>query len=553
MRRLFLCFIGIIGLSALCLCSPDLVMAEGPVIHIDASDTPLVIHGTLDGRTTAFSGNVRLTITGGDADELQLLPADLHHTNDAGMVIDRSNVTIPAGISLSDGHPRDVRVTVSNVTRPGDYTGELKFLLPDQTEADALIVPLELHIEARPDVKPVADNLTFQVVRCTTPIECAVATWLLPDNVVRDDWVVQLDNQIVVPVEVTDVDVVMRGERTGSTLRANDVTATVPYTLPAGQVESIALTIHRNRLSPDRYRGIFRFRLEGRDDPVIVNVDLDVRNGPLWPSLIILVGIIVGRLVRGMETPAAKQQVKFLPRLYRLQADANGIRDTDAAAYLSQQLRTTRHKLEAGGETEETLVQALSKLEAHIGFLTTLESLERQLDKSSLDALSEELKPRVQSARQALLNDRVEEAERLRREVETRLRQAQEDGTMGAMADPFGKLLGTLRDSGTELTAVELTPRPRQPGGAHWGWLAQLMAALSGARLISADVRYWLIRPLLWLVLLVALALLGLQVLYVNAGATFGAAGLYDYLGLFLWGLSADVAQRTLQSLQLPQ
>ena len=78
------------------------------------------------------------------------------------------------------------------------------------------------------------------------------------------------------------------------------------------------------------------------------------------------------------------------------------------------------------------------------------------------------------------------------------------------------------------MAEAEATQPVGRPGGDRWGWLAQLMAALSGARLISADVRYWLVRPLLWLVLLVTLSLLGLQTLYVNAGTAFGAGGLYD-------------------------
>jgi TM2 domain-containing membrane protein YozV len=56
-------------------------------------------------------------------------------------------------------------------------------------------------------------------------------------------------------------------------------------------------------------------------------------------------------------------------------------------------------------------------------------------------------------------------------------------------------------------------------------------------------------RPLLGVALLLLLSLLGLQQLYVNAGLTFGATGLYDYLGLFVWGLSADLAQRSLHTL----
>jgi hypothetical protein len=54
----------------------------------------------------------------------------------------------------------------------------------------------------------------------------------------------------------------------------------------------------------------------------------------------------------------------------------------------------------------------------------------------------------------------------------------------------------------------------------------------------------------LYLLLLLLLALVGMKTLYVDAGTTFGSAGLYDYLGLLLWGLSADVAQRSLQQLQ---
>jgi hypothetical protein len=48
--------------------------------------------------------------------------------------------------------------------------------------------------------------------------------------------------------------------------------------------------------------------------------------------------------------------------------------------------------------------------------------------------------------------------------------------------------------------------------------------------------------------LLLLMSLLGLQQLYISAGPTFGSTGLYDYLGLLVWGLSADIAQRSVQS-----
>jgi hypothetical protein len=527
-----------------------LARAAGPTLSVDPDDTPLVIRGTLAEKSATFSGNVRLTATGGDAETLQLLPSDLPHTTAPGVVIDRSQVAIPAGISLSDGQPRDVTVTVSNVKRPGTYSGEVKFLLPGQAEAEALVIPLELQVDAQPSVVPVEASLAVQVTRCQAFFDCALAAWLLPASMLREQWPVQLNNQTPVPVEVTEGMVLLRGDRTGRTPGTNEVSLDVPHTLPANQIEAVNLAVRRSDLSPDRYQGLLRFTLAGADTPAEVKIDLDVRDGPFWPLVVILLGIIAGRLARGMETEAARLQLKLYPRYAQQKAAATAVQDPAGTAFLEKQLDAFKQKLDAGQDTEEALTQALEKLEAQIDFLASLEELERQLAGQSLDALKAELTPQIKGARQALLEGKNSEAERLRRQVETRLRQAQEDGTMGRAADIFNNLLKTFRASGDRLAATQALPPAERPGGARWGWLARLLAALAGGRIIKAEVRFWLLRPLFFLLLLALLALLGLQTLYINAGATFGAAGLYDYLGLFLWGLTADVAQRTLQNVQ---
>ena len=68
----------------------------------------------------------------------------------------------------------------------------------------------------------------------------------------------------------------------------------------------------------------------------------------------------------------------------------------------------------------------------------------------------------------------------------------------------------------------------------------------------NAEVRYWVFRPLLFLLVLLLLALAGLKTLYIDGSASFGSGGLYDYLGLFMWGLSAQMVQSSLQNLRLP-
>jgi hypothetical protein len=47
----------------------------------------------------------------------------------------------------------------------------------------------------------------------------------------------------------------------------------------------------------------------------------------------------------------------------------------------------------------------------------------------------------------------------------------------------------------------------------------------------------------------IGLLVVGFQTLYVNQGASFGSNGIFDYVGLILWGLTADVASRSLGNL----
>jgi hypothetical protein len=84
---------------------------------------------------------------------------------------------------------------------------------------------------------------------------------------------------------------------------------------------------------------------------------------------------------------------------------------------------------------------------------------------------------------------------------------------------------------------------------------AQPPAAGDGA---VGDRRLWrrvkstarrLVRPTLRWILVLLIALLGWQTLYITNGITFGVGGMLDYLALFLWGLSADVASRTFTNL----
>lgn len=79
--------------------------------------------------------------------------------------------------------------------------------------------------------------------------------------------------------------------------------------------------------------------------------------------------------------------------------------------------------------------------------------------------------------------------------------------------------------------------------------MTAVLAFLTGVTPTSARFRVTVLQPIVSFVLLVGLVILGLQTLYFSAGTTFGVNGVYDYFGLFVWGVSSEVAQRTLLQL----
>lgn len=522
-------------------------------LDIAAGDSPLIIRGQLNGNSTVFSGNVRLTVVMAEgATEvgitivpLRFLPADLQHTTNTAYNLNRTNVTIPAGTTLTLGQPQDVAVTVNNVTRPGQYVGELKFLLPGQLEEEAVPVVLQLNVTAKPVVTAVDPAITLQLVRCQNSLDCRLAAWLLHEGVLQDLWPIQLENKTATEVQVTSAALIMRGATTGSSVGPTDMYADVPQTLPPNQVYAIPFTIRRDQLAPDRYQGSVRFSVQDLNDSVPVNLDISVRSGPLWPFLVIILGIVLGRLSRGMETPAAKLQTKYVRQLSQIRLQAKLISNQAARDFVAERVKQANAAInQVQGPTDEAnLKQTLDTLEQIIKVLIDLDKWEANADS--------DLQPKVQEARHYVMTDKLEQAVDVYNDILAKIRLAQKDQFMsGGQTDELG-VAAAERTSADLATAVAEQEKVRPRKQPHWLYTttARFLSGLLGIQL-TADVRYWLLQPLFWLLVLFGLALLGMQTLYVNAGATFGSAGIYDYVGLFLWGVAVDVSSSGLRSLQ---
>jgi hypothetical protein len=346
---------------------------------------------------------------------------------------------------------------------------------------------------------------------------------------------------------------ILRGEKTGHILTGGDIRSSIAKdTLPASSSVPVELNIiNRDALPPDRYVGALRLGLKGTDSPAFASFTLDVRDAPWWALAVLLLGVIVGRLVKNMSTPEALLQVKLLKRLYRLQNVVRALRSERDLKVLLGRLDDLRARIESGSETEQVLTQALDKVEVTARLLNRLEQLKQDAMPLSNVTLREEIIGKVDAAAKASLEGEAGECERLITEIEISLRQAHvnvaDDAVAGAHVE--GALNSALNASAASEEAREVheMPPPPSPGVPQ-----RLLAALSGADLMSAGARYWVWKPVFFLLLLALLTLLGLKTLYIDNGANFGVGGIYDYLGLFLWGLSAEVVQRTLQNLPTP-
>lgn len=527
--------------------SQDLALVLGP------GDDNAVIRGTLNGNTTSFTRAITLTLTGGDGKDARavtIIKTDLVNSGDPQVFIDRKDILIPS-VSLRKDQPQDVVITVNNVTRYGSYKGTVKFwLVPEQTEAQARIVNLTVEINPKIDVKA-PNALSAQLARCS-PLPCQLSVWL-PASIRGEKRGLQLENLTPVAVSVPNYGMSLRGEKTGRLVTEQDVPINVPnQMLGARQATAVDISfVDRNKLPPDRYVGSMRFDLKGTDVQPAVNFTLDVRDGPWWALLVLFLGVIVGRLIKNMNSPEALLQLKLMPRYYELQNRIIALENDKDRKALFFELAEIKRRIDVARETEAVLTQDLEKLDSRINLFNRLDQLQEEIVSRTIDPIKAELLTKVKTAREALRLADVERCRTIITEIISRLQQienaAPDDDSKSSMRN-----LMTMASDVAEETAnaadFQRVPRPPEPGLG-----ARMLGTLAGVNFMSAEARFFFWRPLFFLLLLFMLVLLGLKTLYLDSGSTFGSEGLYDYFGLFMWGLSADVVQRTLQNLQLPR
>jgi hypothetical protein len=287
--------------------------------------------------------------------------------------------------------------------------------------------------------------------------------------------------------------------------------AIAPDALEARLVgDQLILAVNGAQLRPGRYSGVVVTSFAPPTEPFETPLEVQVRAAALWPVLIVAFGILVGRLVRYMNEKG-NALATLRGRHDSLMAKSSRLQ---AASQHAMRSYGTESLAAIDDRDIERATAWIDKAQRALGIL---EELERVAAHPQFEARDNGSSVVIQSAVQlGEFNSADAALQELRRRLQAAgVGQPQSEGAQGEPRQP---------------------PLPKPSRG-------QVVRA-KASKLRALFITRWA-RPSLYSILLVILVLTGLETLYVPA-PTLGAHPIADYLTLFAWGLTADVASRTL-------
>jgi hypothetical protein len=333
--------------------------AEDDVVRVEPS--PVTVSGVVDRQTVSLTGTMRLV-----ADKPV---AKLRFLSDALA----GPVALPLGsvkatsapASLAAGEAADVGLTVSGLRQPGEYKGTLQIW-----DGAIRLATIEVQVRAaeRPDLEVLDAPVSIQVVHPILPTDDPLARWLFHPRAASDRLPIRVENKGRAPVRITAADLVgLRPEigLAGPEHQALHLEGTTPTVAPAGASE-VTVAVDRGALPPDRYRGRLRVAAENLDTPSVTDFVLAVKHGPTLALVAILLGIVLGRTSRALETPLARKQLALLPRWVSLDEAVTALPDGALKTHLKELLAAARDQIEDPDVPEATAKATLDTIKAEL-------------------------------------------------------------------------------------------------------------------------------------------------------------------------------------------
>ena len=403
------------------------------------------------------------------------------------------------------------------------------------------------------------EQVRLDLVNCRWSIDCGLARFLLPASAFVNQWELQFDNPGTEPISVLSTAVLGRGEQTGYQLTSkaiaisdteqsisdpaktsSDLSGAI--VLPANQIVSLPLAFNRSAIPPDRYTGSIYLTIEKQQNRMTLPLNLSVRTGPFIPLVILAIGIILGRVSRYMKE-RGEPLADALQDLNRLKQDIVATEqltkdEKDKLLVMANRVRTS-----VGREEFEEVEQEIEAIKNRLELMIDLQIMDESLAGKEQHPDVKKAKVSLEQAKKNVINGQEREAVRVLNELQTTklisFMGDEESEERKQFAECANKAVVTANRINQSSTASVKKSRFRK-----------ILIFLSGLPDdIRAEATLWVAKPVLSLSLLVGLSAVGLNSLYIQNGKTFGANPFADYFGLILWGLSADIASRSLSNL----
>ncbi len=490
------------------------------------------------GDDASFSGGVEL-ISDTAAPDLLLVSDDLMRA-DGQARIGRQQVALamPGKLALDASTPKYVGVKVTGVKDGGTYAGNLYFYEASKGSTPALTVAIQVIAHSTPVVTLCrgSEALTIQRVRCW-PGESWLAELLEPKAFLASQSVC-LENSSREPFTLAAA-IEGRGMTTqgvlGDALKVNGPNSPIPV---QQKVINVPVTFGATPIA-DHYVGTILLTA-GNDALVKAPVDLNVRTGPIIPLLVLLVGILLGRLLKYMKDKGGPQS-DLLLELYEMEGRIAGSpQDRILLQPMIEAVKAQIYEMQLDAAKTE-----LAAIQNRWSLLSTLRGLENTLAPRQNDAAVQAIINRIQTTRTHIQAKQDQQAAAEVAEIQTAVGNLQTAPPAGAAA--MYSLARSQANTATVVANLAANPAP----AVHVPWWARALGFLTGvAGAFRAEVTLWLVRPLFYLLLVVALCALGMQQLYLK-NATFGSDPFSDYFGILIWAMSSDVASRSLSGLKV--
>lgn len=497
---------------------------------------------------TSFQDFILLTSPAGGTFELQM--GRLQDPNTRKILSGEEIQLSASSITIAQGKSTEISISIKSIPQPGVYQGALIIYGEEDGCRWDIPITVDMKREGQVAVLELDKKLAIKVVS---------PSWmngLVPRKIRHAGLNFRVENTGNAPVQMKDYSLSLKGKATEQVITSADVVwQNADKSIPAGGLEVVSFKLNpQDRLEADQYEGQLRLYFEDYLSPLSVSVSMSTRIGVSGAILILLLGIIVGRVMKDVNE--SQDQIELMDQYIPLRAKVDQLKHEGTRDQLTKELLLIEAEINkvANADGRPAVEAKLKQTATKVEHMITLEGLQKQLEEEmAKDASADfsDVEEAIKEARDLIHEGEEEAIQSSFKEIKDLLLGEDDSSSKGGLGeDEFDEKGVAPReespkdkiDDKKEETAKDITDTFWQKSEK---WFFRILSIISGIK-VTARVRYGLFRPLVSLATFVVIVLIGFQEIYIKGGDTFGMEGIYDYLKLFLWGVVSDVFSRTL-------